>query len=267
MAGSLQARRQERDALLERIVRCIQEDKRVVAAWLAGSLGRGEGDDLSDIDIWIVVADNYSRYVIAGRRAFVQRVEMPLLMKEAPQNAPQDGGYLLTLHSGTLGPHQVDWYWQAQSKATLPADATVLFDKVGIPPESASEVSAAQRAAEVSERVAFFWAMIGITAKKVARRQPWAALTMIGMVQNTLAEIQRGLGHARGVERHSDLPPTTPEDQMQRLRILAGEIQALEPEITTMGSDPALEAAIQVLRLFDLAEAILNEPQGDVKSG
>ena len=40
----LDDRRAERDALLRRITELLQGDERVAAAWLFGSLGRGEGD-------------------------------------------------------------------------------------------------------------------------------------------------------------------------------------------------------------------------------
>ena len=44
-----------------------------------------------------------------------------LLLEEAPQNAPPGGGYMLVLYGGQagVGPQQVDWYWQARSKARV----------------------------------------------------------------------------------------------------------------------------------------------------
>ncbi len=43
----------ERAALLQAIVRHACADARVVAAWLFGSLGRSDGDALSDLDVWL----------------------------------------------------------------------------------------------------------------------------------------------------------------------------------------------------------------------
>jgi predicted nucleotidyltransferase len=40
------AYRAEREALLARIVGLLEADKRVTAAWLFGSLGRGDADEL-----------------------------------------------------------------------------------------------------------------------------------------------------------------------------------------------------------------------------
>ncbi|HEY2792649.1 MAG TPA: nucleotidyltransferase domain-containing protein [Micromonosporaceae bacterium] len=46
----------DRKLLVERIVEVLSADDRVLAIWLAGSLGRGRGDEFSDIDL-VVAAD------------------------------------------------------------------------------------------------------------------------------------------------------------------------------------------------------------------
>src|SRR5437868_5689604 len=114
VAGLLVTRRAERAALLQRAIALLKADERVCAAWLFGSLGRGDADDLSDLDLWVVVEDEHIEEIVAARRDYVARLAEPLLMEEAPQNAPAGGGYLLALYGGDGGPHQVDWYWQAK---------------------------------------------------------------------------------------------------------------------------------------------------------
>lgn len=126
---SLQIRRDERAALLQRALEVLREDRRVVAAWLFGSLGRGDADDLSDIDLWVVVSDEHMEAVHSTRREYVGSLGEPILIEEAPQNAPSGGAYLLVLYGGVAGPHQVDWYWQPQSSAFIPQDTRLLFDR------------------------------------------------------------------------------------------------------------------------------------------
>ncbi len=46
-----------RDDLIERFVEVLSADQRVRAAWLGGSVGRGGGDEFSDLDFTIVVND------------------------------------------------------------------------------------------------------------------------------------------------------------------------------------------------------------------
>jgi hypothetical protein len=60
-----------------------------------GSIGRGEADDLSDIDIHLAVQDEHCAELNAHRRAFVSGFGEPLLVQEAPQNAPPGGAFHL----------------------------------------------------------------------------------------------------------------------------------------------------------------------------
>ena len=53
-----------RDELIQHIVEVLQADGRVCAAWLSGSLGRGAGDQYSDVDMVVVVTE-------ADRKAFL----------------------------------------------------------------------------------------------------------------------------------------------------------------------------------------------------
>ena len=63
----LRARSAGRDALLTRIMTQVATDTRVVAAWLFGSLSRQSADGLSDIDLWLVVADEAVDALAAAR--------------------------------------------------------------------------------------------------------------------------------------------------------------------------------------------------------
>jgi hypothetical protein len=265
-AELLQIRRAEREALLAKAVALLQADKRVVAAWLCGSLGRQDADDLSDIDLWIVVGDAYSKFVNAARRDFVRNLGTPLLIEEAPQNAPPEGAYLLTLYAGEAGPHQVDWYWQPQARARIPRqDVVVLFDAVGLPSAPPPVTpTAEERAAQLTNEVAFFWAMAKITAKKIARRQSWAALGMLGMVQRSLAGSKSAVDSAAPAVGHTDrrteAPPITPADQLRALRATAQEMEALLPDLTVLGVAFAADTIPAIYRFFDLAETLLQEP-------
>src|SRR5687767_15215850 len=60
MKTSLEVYRQNRDALLAKIITELSNDERFVAAWLAGSYGRNDADEVSDLDLRLVVAEPYS---------------------------------------------------------------------------------------------------------------------------------------------------------------------------------------------------------------
>ena len=113
-------RRTERDALLRGIVDSLQRDERIATAWLWGSLGRGDGDALSDIDLWVVLADEAFPAVFADLPAFVAQVAPPLLTRDEPHNAPPGGAYQTVVYDGETGAHLTDWYFQRRSEACRP---------------------------------------------------------------------------------------------------------------------------------------------------
>jgi hypothetical protein len=87
------------------------DDLRAEAVWLAGSLGRGEGDAWSDLDLLIVGG------------------ELPLddaiLTLEVPENGPVGGRYAGAMYDVGPLPLWVDWYdWPAGLPA--PSDARLL---------------------------------------------------------------------------------------------------------------------------------------------
>src|ERR1700761_6490754 len=47
----------EQQALADGVARLLQSEPRIEAAWLAGSLGKGEGDAFSDVDILALAVD------------------------------------------------------------------------------------------------------------------------------------------------------------------------------------------------------------------
>lgn len=263
----LQTRIAEREALLQRATKALQADARVVAAWLVGSLGRGTEDVLSDLDLWVVIADPYYPYVAAGTREYAQKLGNPLLLLEAPQNAPPNGAYLHALYSGEAGLYQVDWYWQPQSRARIPQEVRLLFDRAGMlssdlpPTETAFGPRTHQeRAKAATERANFFWAMLPLAAKKIARREPWEALSMTQMVRRALAEVEHFTGEETDRAAHAaSLPPVQPQEQLEQLRQLARAMEAITPRLAAIGGSAPSAAVPEVYGFFDLVEAMLHE--------
>ena len=68
MDDSLAIRDRERSGLLSRIVNDLKNDQRVRAAWLSGSVSRGEHDVLSDLDLSVVVTDESVNDFVDNRR-------------------------------------------------------------------------------------------------------------------------------------------------------------------------------------------------------
>lgn len=257
--------RAERDDLLRRMTRALEQDPRLVAAWLFGSLGRDDGDELSDLDVWIVTLDEHIHDIVARRGDYVAQIQEPVLVLEAPQNAPEGGGYLMVYYDGATGPHQVDWYWQPQSRATVPGETRLLFDRVGLPhidtPVKFAHKEAVREIVEQPRHfIGFFWAMLLITAKS-AVRSPWSSeLKLLPYVLGPLQQTQRFLRKTEKLLTVDELPShQTPGEKLKLLRQLAEHMRAMMPKVATLGREVPDAIVPGVYRYIDLIEEIIRE--------
>lgn len=262
MDDLLQIRVAEREALLQRITHALEADERIVAAWLHGSLGRGDADALSDIDLTIIVADEHSPRVNAERQAYAARIGQLVLVQEAPHNAPPGGAFLLVMYEGLAGPLQVDWNWQPLSQAHLPTDARILFNRAQLAPESVVARPTDQQVADdLTSRTVFFWMMVQIAAKKIARHQLWAALIVINYLQHTLSQTQWLVGQTHSPpfpeNRRLDQPPNTRPTMLALVRSLTAEMEALTPLILHLGGQAPTEVIQPTYQFLDIADALI----------
>ena len=100
----LQAYADRRDAFLLRVVHDLKQDDRFVAAWLAGSFGRGEADLVSDLDLHVVITDDYAQTLLEKpamvwasstpeRMALIRRYGEPVILHENHWNAICEGTF------------------------------------------------------------------------------------------------------------------------------------------------------------------------------
>ncbi len=254
--------RTQREQTLEAVTHLLQNDERCVAAWLFGSVGRGTDDELSDLDIWIVVRDADCPAIVAERRAFVSQIAPPIHIQEAPQNAPKNGGFLLTLYAGEAGLQHIDWYWQPQSSAQIPEQVRLLFDRAnlpysGLPPLIYSSPAPQNSVEEAEKSITFFWSMAPIAAKYIARRNLWQVLSMLMMLRGTLGSIGTHL-QIESLTALDSPPADTPEGLLALLRQMAESVQNTHPVLEAQGGTPPQEIVPHVLAYFDLVEAFLH---------
>jgi predicted nucleotidyltransferase len=254
--------RQERDALQQRIEQYLLADPRVVAAWLFGSLGRGNADALSDLDLFVIIADEDFPAVAAARQQYLSQVGKPLLILEAPQNWPPHGVYNMALYDGADGPHQIDWYWVPQSKAQIPSETLVLFERTPlprlatptwfeyapVPPRSALEVA--------TQQVNMAWVMLLIAAKHLARKPEEFVITP---PLDTLQKVAAFLDWPP-----ESLPATTPDHpnalaRLDFLRTLAEHLEQMMPAMRARGARMPEAIIPTAARYLDLIEALLSE--------
>lgn len=120
-----------REAWLFKSIRRLEADPAVSAAGLVGSLGRGDADDWSDIDLLIVVPDGrVGQYADATRLPGSEQVIWSI---DARHNVPRGAGAIGARYVIDALPLHVDWYVYPLSRAAWVADAKVIFDRDGLP--------------------------------------------------------------------------------------------------------------------------------------
>ncbi|HLJ36539.1 MAG TPA: hypothetical protein VKU38_22970 [Ktedonobacteraceae bacterium] len=235
-----------RTDLLAHITTTLQNDERFVAAWLTGSFGRGEQDVYSDLDIRVIVADDYSEAFCAqpwpdGARTTDERLALfslfgiPSVIYDAHGNAPEGGTFTYVLYENGLN---VDWILVPQSKAQRASDTLLLFDTVGVSMEPAYTIEPEEiRAKAASEQVNFFWTMTPIAVKYMLREQPVAFHDFLELLHNVLREAERLVAgepeHYHG-GAYATLC-TTLEERVNAIRQLCERMLALMPQVAHMG--------------------------------
>ena len=222
--------REERSQLLRTISEKLEKDPTVKAAWLFGSLGRGDEDALSDLDLWVVVDDAHIDPIRADPRQVTSQMGHPILFLEAPQNAPFAGAYLMTCYDAPVAPHIVDWYWQPQSHAFIPAQVRLLFDRADLPHnDQPIRLADPPPDNEIVERpmhiISFFWMMLMINAKRAWRDPLAPEMALLPYLIDPMTKIQQILSQSDPL-RIDNLPPhSLPGEKIQLLYTLANQMR------------------------------------------
>lgn len=254
---------QARSDLLERITRVLRGDERIVAAWLAGSFGRGEENWLSDLDVHVVVSDAFSASLCATpwgeaarttaeRLALFSQFGAPGLIFERLQHANHDGG-ILTNVVYQESAQSVDWLLIPQAKAHRESASLLLFDIVGIPELPAPEPERLeQRIERAARQVGFFWIIACGSARALAARR-------FALFAAYLIELEQALQGVKAALRGEPAPFVKSTDRQMSvthagcaalLREVCDEMESLMPQVVELGGyAPAAPLALVETRL------------------
>jgi predicted nucleotidyltransferase len=270
MENYLESYRQRRDALLQRIVTELSNDEHFPAAWLTGSCGRNEADEVSDLDISLVVADAYGKSLCTrleqvSPRTAPERLTLfhkfgePALIHENNNNAPEGGTFTFVLYSGSA--LMVDWTITPLTNAVRPFESHLLFDRANIPVSVPTEPEDLEQSRKsVAEQWAFFWMMTAVTIKYVLREDDVFVTHWLENLHGLALDIERRIQrkpwkYVRG--SLTQLHPTR-KQQVESLRRLCKRMQALAVEVEQFsGITPALPLA-EIETLLSLVENARN---------
>lgn len=261
-ADALREYREDRDTLLALLTASWRSDARIRAALLWGSFGRGDADDLSDLDPWLLAADEAAAEMGQVLRQYAQQTGSLILAMDTPQHAPPGGGFMSFLHEGRHGLLQVDCYWQPVSTVLDKANYTVLFDRQAKAyagqehprPIPLEEVLGLQ--AEVEHGLYFAWFMFLITAKSLAR-DAVSDLSLMFYPKLGLEEAAARLGQADLLTPEDWAVPELPEEKVERLRHLVSKTEQLRVAANAQGCVFSPVSAPCLLRFLDMVDSIL----------
>ena len=276
MNHSLQKYRESREHLLSQMTETFLNDETFVAAWLTGSYSRNDADAVSDLDLTVVISDQASESLCRktqqiSSQTINERLELfrkfgeVAILHENNNNAPEAGTFTFTLYAQS---HlMVDWILIPQSKAFRPLETQLLFEKSPIPviPVTVPE-SSEQRARAASERVAFFWMMMAITAKYLIRKDQVFVTQWLEELTRILQEVDRLIAgkpwqYSRGSRTVLE---ASINGQKQAMLKLGEKMQRLLPKLLKMGGNSLPSPMPEIQALLDLVE---NEYNASTNAG
>ena len=247
--------RREREQLVERLAELLARDARFPAAWLYGSLGRGDADAMSDIDLALIVTEEAAPEICRRpwmtaaqttpeRLALFRLFGEPALIHENHHNASPGGTFTCTIYAGSG--LTVDWMLRLLPDALRPANTLLLFDKVGIPLGPPAVFTPPSKSAEeLAELCAFFWMMASVTAKYIYRQDQTFVIAWLGRLVEMVEEVEERCRREKPAAKW--LAGLSAEDLDNALRGLSDRMEACGPP----AANPA--ARLEVERLLGLA--------------
>jgi predicted nucleotidyltransferase len=209
----------------------FEDDDRIAAVLLEGSLGRGDGDEWSDLDIVVVVEDAARNKILDGRLEWVAQFGDALFVLDSPWNAPETGAQVNVLYDVEAPmPLYVDWSLWPRTIAAVPTDLRVLVDRPQAP------LPAAGVAIDVFRR----WPRQQVSA--AVRGRPHARFAMLPIIGKCIGRGDGERACRMLIDRGA--PGCDPTDRVVQL----GALRAL---ISELGAD---EAPAVVRRLDEMCD-------------
>ena len=236
-----------REMFLQNLTDRLSSDERFIAAWFTGSFAREEQDTLSDVDITLVVADEYCQILCAqpemvSAQTTKERNDLfglfgrPAFVHENNHNAPKGGTFTFVAYDQNAV--MVDWILRPLTDAQRPQGAKLLFEKAAIPIQPPSEPESQESSAsEAAERMAFFWMMTAITVKYISRRDDIFVNSWLEILAELVSEVERMInGRAWQYQRGSRTKLTiTPDEQITAIRHLCKQMDDLKEGVVRLG--------------------------------
>ncbi|MEX0985298.1 MAG: nucleotidyltransferase domain-containing protein [Actinomycetota bacterium] len=190
---SSRAPSQAHEQLIARFTDACSADNRVVAAFVGGSIARGEADPYSDVDLCVVATDEAADDVFADRAAMVGHLGTPLFLEDRGHQPPE---VFVILADGTDA--EMFFIAEGRIKEMQVGSILTLLDRTGLLTNLELPMRAPLSGDLASELriLAWFWHDVSHVIKALGRGQLWWAAGEIEALRGycvNLVRIEQGV--------------------------------------------------------------------------
>ena len=260
-----------RDVLLKKISDSLKQDPRFIAAWLTGSFCRGDSDELSDLDLTVVVSKAHSDQMCIKPETITTRPPKDRLdlfgqfgnidfAYENNRNAP-NGGTATNVMYAPLG-LRVDWVLVPEETAQRPENIKPLFSHIDVPSIPKPPLDSQEdRAKEAAEMVGFFWLMATTVAKYLIRGDGVFVTNWLEYLTELTLDVERLIEGIPDQNHHGSMTKLSIDlaEHLEQLKHLCERIKTLTPQVVALGGDVWLETQAGVEHWLQMADQKMSQ--------
>ena len=213
--------------VFEKFVSACQSYERVMAALLVGSYAKGKADAHSDLDLYVISADEVYENFIEDRAAFIQQLGEPLFMEDF------DIPGIIFLIFPNCAEVEISFGREMQLSQILNEPYKVLLDKKNI----ISTISARERQVDYEEQreklrrlIYWFWHELSHFITAMERSQFWWAHGQLGALRLyciNLSRLQNNFSDQEvGDEGYFKIEQAIPAEQLSALKATCCPMEA-----------------------------------------
>jgi predicted nucleotidyltransferase len=169
-------------------VEACEADDRIVAAFLGGSIARGEADEYSDLDLCAITRNDAYEEVMADRADLIGRLGEPLFLEDFGV----ERNVFFILADGTEG--EVFIFRESELDRIDAGPYRTLLDEGGILADAKFTVpglDVAERVEELRQILLWFWHDVSHFVSAIGRGQLWWAAGQLEMLRAYCVNLER----------------------------------------------------------------------------
>jgi hypothetical protein len=226
------------DTLLARFVKVCSSDRRIVAAFLEGSIATGKADAYSDIDLCLITEDDSYDAVLAERTAIIRKLGDPIFLESFGNKAIT----FFILPDGTEG--ELSFGRESRLDEVIHGPYRTLLDRKGIlegAEAGSPEPDPTTQAEELRRILYWFWHDLSHFTAALGRGHLWWAAGQLEALRRYCINLARIEG---GVDAQDE-----PYEKLDQA-ISTTELGPLRSTFPPMEHGPLLQAGLDLLTFY-----------------